>query len=68
MDDPSARCETCKFFRSDDMRCQRFPPHGASWAQVDANSWCGEYHPGPEKPAYTPDSMMSADLDDQQIL
>ena len=38
-------CSNCRFYRTD-QRCTRFPPHGAEWAMVNSEDWCGEFQQG----------------------
>ena len=39
-------CGSCRFFRPSDMRCQKNPPMGGSWATVSEDDWCGAFEAG----------------------
>lgn len=45
---PDATCATCYAFAPSSGRCQRFPPHGMEWSQVDPGDYCCEYKKGPQ--------------------
>ena len=59
MDQDEEKCESCKFWREDDLidcedgTCHRYPPHTAQtlnettyfifWPRTERTGWCGEW-------------------------
>ena len=41
-------CGNCYAYAPSTGRCQRFPPHGMEWSQVDPSEWCCEWKAGPQ--------------------
>jgi hypothetical protein len=51
-------CKTCAFFNDQGSECRRYAPQPhetdrgdmkASWPNVSASDWCGEYKPDEDK-------------------
>jgi len=48
-DSSQQECGNCRFYKSDDNTCHRYPPHDQGvWAQVPngEEDWCGEWAAG----------------------
>ena len=54
-------CSTCHYFRDDDGRCARFPPHGPEWSTVDPGDWCGEFAAGSQHKYATDEAATQQD-------